>query len=60
MKTYASRKIEADIFIDDRNIGGMPGWGEIYQLINPDEQPDLRRAEQPSRKKSLLKRLFGG
>jgi len=31
-----SRKIHADIFIDDRNIGGIPGWGEIYQMINPE------------------------
>lgn len=29
-----SRKILADIFIDDRNIGGMLGWGEIYQMIS--------------------------
>ncbi len=31
-----SRKIHADLFIDDRNIGGFVGWGEIYQkLSNP-------------------------
>ncbi|MCC5918181.1 MAG: hydrolase [Cryomorphaceae bacterium] len=29
-----SRKIMADVFIDDRNLGGMKGWGEIYQLIS--------------------------
>jgi len=28
-----SRKIHADIFIDDRNIGGFPGWGEIYHML---------------------------
>ncbi len=28
-----SRKINADYFIDDRNIGGFPGWGEIYEII---------------------------
>lgn len=28
-----SRKIHADFFIDDRNIGGFIGWGEIYQLL---------------------------
>lgn len=31
-----SRKIHADLFIDDRNIGGLPGWGEIYHMINPN------------------------
>ena len=28
------RKIKADIFIDDRNIGGFPGWGKIYQILS--------------------------
>jgi hypothetical protein len=38
---YDSRKIDADIFIDDRNVGGLPSWGEIYQMINPHEKPTL-------------------
>lgn len=29
-----SRKIDADLFIDDRNLGGFPGWGEVYNIIN--------------------------
>jgi len=33
-----SRKIHADLFIDDRNYGGFPGWGEIYQQLN--QQPN--------------------
>lgn len=28
-----SRKILADIYIDDRNIGGLMEWGEIYKLL---------------------------
>ena len=32
-KSY-SRKIHADIYIDDRNILGIPEWGKIYELIN--------------------------
>lgn len=28
-----SRKLKADIFIDDRNLGGLPDWGIIYQMI---------------------------
>ena len=36
-----SRKIYADLFIDDRNIGGVMGWGEIYQLIT-NEIPDIK------------------
>jgi len=34
-----SRKIQADVFIDDRNVGGLMGWGEIWQLLNPHEDP---------------------
>lgn len=28
-----SRKIHADLFIDDRNAGGFVGWTEVYKLI---------------------------
>ena len=27
------RKLKADLFIDDRNLGGLPDWGEIYHVI---------------------------
>ena len=29
-----SRKIKADVWIDDRNVGGLPDWGTIYRIIN--------------------------
>jgi hydroxymethylpyrimidine pyrophosphatase-like HAD family hydrolase len=32
-----SRKINADLYIDDRNLGGLPSWGEIYQMLCPEE-----------------------
>ncbi len=36
-----SRKIAADLYIDDRNLGGIPSWGEIYRMICPEEDmPD--------------------
>ena len=28
-----SRKLKADLFIDDRNLGGLPDWGLIYEMI---------------------------
>lgn len=31
-----SRKIDADIYIDDRNLGGFPGWSAVWQMLNPD------------------------
>ena len=27
------RKIGADVYIDDRNIGGLPDWGMIYNIL---------------------------
>ncbi len=29
-----SRKLKADLFIDDRSFGGLPDWGTIYHNIN--------------------------
>lgn len=31
---HFSRKLKADFFIDDRNIGGLPDWGLIYRMVN--------------------------
>ncbi|MCF6351081.1 MAG: hydrolase [Flavobacteriaceae bacterium] len=31
-----SRKIHADIFIDDRNFGDLPDWSKIYNTILED------------------------
>jgi hypothetical protein len=31
---HFSRKIKADIWIDDRNLGGLPDWGQIYHMIH--------------------------
>lgn len=28
------RKVKADFFIDNRNIGGLPDWKAIYEMIN--------------------------
>ena len=28
-----SRKLKVDMFIDDRNLGGIPDWGTIYRMI---------------------------
>ena len=32
--TSTCRKLKADIFIDDRNLGGLPDWGVIYTIIH--------------------------
>lgn len=53
-----SRKIHADLFIDDRNFGGFPGWGVIYQqLYGPSD--DLETLLKKNRKKSsFIKKIF--
>lgn len=30
---HYSRKLKVDLFIDDRNLGGLPDWGVIYDMI---------------------------
>ena len=30
---HFSRKLKADLFIDDRNLGGLPDWGMIYRMV---------------------------
>ncbi|HET8753583.1 MAG TPA: hydrolase [Salinimicrobium sp.] len=48
-----SRKILADLFIDDRNINGLPPWGEIYHQLT-DYKPE---AVKTHKKAGLLKFL---
>lgn len=51
---HYSRKIKADVFIDDRNLGDLPDWGMIYQIIvehKTYEQCLLERMGQPIPKK---------
>lgn len=33
-----SRKIHADIFVDDKNIGGFPGWAFVISEIKKESQ----------------------
>jgi hydroxymethylpyrimidine pyrophosphatase-like HAD family hydrolase len=54
-----SRKLNADIFIDDKNIGGFPGWSEIWQMLNPyEEQQREMERKLSSPGINILKRLF--
>jgi len=50
-----SRKINADVFIDDRNVGGFIGWVSIYrELLGEDEE--LRQLK--SKKKGFFESIF--
>lgn len=47
------RKIIADLYIDDRNLGGLPDWGVIYQMIssgNPFVSSKAALAEEKNKK----------
>lgn len=53
-----SRKINADIYIDDRNIGGFPGWSSIWQLLNPYELQEMEARKKIDSAGKKLFRLF--
>ncbi len=59
---HFSRKIKANIFIDDRNLGGLPDWGSIYQMIRHRETSEqfytrlFSDTEEKPRKKSWWRR----
>jgi hypothetical protein len=58
-----SRKLKADLFIDDRNLGGLPDWGVIYRMITTGKylQPISNEMEYEYTipKQTLFKRIFG-
>ena len=43
-----SRKLKADVWIDDRNVGGIPDWGTIYRIITEDKTLEEVMLEQHS------------
>ena len=43
---HFSRKIKADVWIDDRNIGGLPDWGTIYEMISKHKTYEQILTEQ--------------
>jgi hypothetical protein len=54
-----SRKIDADIYIDDRNVGGFPGWSAIWQILTPYELEQKEAEKRISAgRKSILQRIF--
>jgi len=57
------RKLKADLFIDDRNLGGLPDWGIIYRMITTgtylDPVSDEIHPEYTIPKKGFFASLFG-
>jgi hypothetical protein len=61
-----SRKLNADVFIDDRNLGGFVGWSEVWQMLHPEGGDFTHRLKNEEAhhnykksESSLLKKLFG-
>jgi hypothetical protein len=54
-----SRKIDADLFIDDKNLGGFPGWSGVWQQLFPYElQERMAEKRLSGSPLAVLKRLF--
>ena len=50
---HYSRKLKVEMFIDDRNVGGLPDWGTIYDIIHEKktyEEILLEHDGEPKRK----------
>lgn len=65
-KDTSPRKLKADMFIDDRNIGGLPNWGVIYNTVQATVRGDdpmkslTNVAELPLKKRNnWVAKLFG-
>lgn len=59
------RKLKVDLFIDDRNLGGLPDWGVIYQMIASGKYFEPASADihnnynKPPKKKGFFGNLLG-
>lgn len=65
-ETNISRKINADVFIDDRNVGGFLGWSEIWQTLHPEGGEFLHQLRNEEahhnynkQEQSIFKKIFG-
>ncbi len=56
-----SRKILADIYVDDRNVGGFLGWSKIWQIINENSEDNIQSKvrEESFTKNTLSNRIKG-
>ena len=52
-----SRKLKADLFIDDRNVGGLPEWGLIYQMVQTKKSYKQIIKEQLSAHSEPIKKI---
>lgn len=53
------RKINADLYIDDKNIGGFMEWSDIWQLLNNNPIENIETGFLKNSKKSFFSRITG-
>ena len=62
---HFSRKLKVDLFIDDRNLGGLPDWGTIYEMVHDRRityeqlMEKYSEQEQVPRRPGFWSRLLG-
>ena len=52
------RKLGVELFIDDRNLGGLPDWGVIYRMISSGNPLSPISSDIQSEMKPQKKGLF--
>lgn len=57
-RSTAPRKLKADLFIDDRNFGGLPDWHFIYQVIQNKKALNLQFDTELSSRKNKTSGWF--
>lgn len=55
------RKLDVDVFIDDRNLGGFPGWDKVFSMLCPNEPYEVsqKKVLKQYKTKSFVRRIFG-
>jgi len=52
-ENLVSRKIYADIYIDDRNLLGFPGWVETWKILTNQQNFEIK-----NKKNNFIKKFF--
>lgn len=60
------RKLNVDVFIDDRNVGGFLGWSAVWQILHPEGGEFNHTFKNPEahhnykkEEKTFFQKLFG-
>lgn len=55
------RKLDVDVFIDDRNLGGFPGWDKVFSMLCSNEPYEVsqKKVLKQYKTKSFVRRIFG-